>query len=189
MVRYILLCSRGLSLCAPLSRLRRDIQRKSVSTQKRFFSEKNACSLPWYCIRPGWPFNSYGVFSLQDRIVIQQGRLVDQGANKLARDDMLAMIRHGAQYVFASRESDITDEDIDAVLAKGEAKVKNYSMVLRLIWKTCFLSRLRNCRNGWNNSEKGICATLHWTPKMPARRSITQFISLRGKTIVGRRTR
>ncbi|XP_055336791.1 chromatin-remodeling complex ATPase chain Iswi-like [Paramacrobiotus metropolitanus] len=59
-----------------------------------------------------------------DRIVIQQGRLVDQGANKLGRDDMLAMIRHGAQYVFSSKDSDILEENIDAVLAKGEAKTE-----------------------------------------------------------------
>lgn len=55
--------------------------------------------------------------------MIQQGRLVDQGANKLVREDMLAMIRHGAQYVIASRDGDVADEDIDAILAKGEAKV------------------------------------------------------------------
>ncbi|OWA51550.1 putative global transcription activator SNF2L1 [Hypsibius exemplaris] len=59
-----------------------------------------------------------------DRIVIQQGRLVDAAANKLGRGEMLEMIRHGAQHVFASRESDITDEDIDSILAKGEAKTE-----------------------------------------------------------------
>lgn len=55
--------------------------------------------------------------------MIQQGRLVDQAANKLGKDDMVAFLRHGAQYVLASKESDIKDEDIDAILAKGEAKV------------------------------------------------------------------
>jgi len=34
------------------------------------------------------------------------------------------MIRHGANHVFASKESDITDEDIDAILARGEKKVR-----------------------------------------------------------------
>jgi hypothetical protein len=63
-------------------------------------------------------------FIFQDQIVIQQGRLIDQGANKLGRTDVLAMIRHGAQYVFASKDADITEEDIEAVLAKGEAKVR-----------------------------------------------------------------
>ena len=68
-----------------------------------------------------------------DRIVIQQGRLVDQGANKLGKDDMLNMIRHGAQHVFASRDSDITDEDIDAILAKGEAKVYRCHLIT-VLW-------------------------------------------------------
>ena len=36
---------------------------------------------------------------------------------------MLQMIRHGANHVFASKESEITDEDIDAILKQGEEKV------------------------------------------------------------------
>jgi len=37
---------------------------------------------------------------------------------------MLNMIRHGANHVFASKDSEITDEDIDDILAKGEEKVR-----------------------------------------------------------------
>lgn len=36
---------------------------------------------------------------------------------------MLNMIRHGADHVFASKDSEITDEDIDAIMAKGEKRV------------------------------------------------------------------
>lgn len=36
---------------------------------------------------------------------------------------MLNMIRHGADHVFASKDSDITDEDIDSILAKSENRV------------------------------------------------------------------
>lgn len=36
---------------------------------------------------------------------------------------MLSMIRHGANHVFASKDSEITDEDIDVILEKGEVKV------------------------------------------------------------------
>ncbi|KAG7258428.1 hypothetical protein CRUP_031798 [Coryphaenoides rupestris] len=57
-----------------------------------------------------------------DSIVIQQGRLVDPSANKLGKDEMLSIIRHGATHVFASKESEITDDDIDALLEKGERK-------------------------------------------------------------------
>jgi len=57
-----------------------------------------------------------------DSIVIQQGRLVDPNLNKLGKDEMLSIIRHGATHVFASKESEITDEDIDAILERGEKK-------------------------------------------------------------------
>uniref|UniRef100_A0A8C4N542 SNF2 related chromatin remodeling ATPase 1 n=1 Tax=Eptatretus burgeri TaxID=7764 RepID=A0A8C4N542_EPTBU len=57
-----------------------------------------------------------------DSIVIQQGRLIDQQANKIGKDEMLQMIRHGATHVFASRESEITDEDIDVLLERGEKR-------------------------------------------------------------------
>lgn len=51
------------------------------------------------------------------------GRLVDPSANKLGKDEMLSIIRHGATHVFASKESEITDDDIDAILERGERKV------------------------------------------------------------------
>jgi len=57
-----------------------------------------------------------------DTVVIQQGRLIDSAAAKLGKEEMLGMIRHGADHIFASKESEITDEDIDAILEKGEKK-------------------------------------------------------------------
>ena len=54
-----------------------------------------------------------------DNVVIQQGRLVDAN-NKLDKDAMLSMIRSGANYVFSSKESDITDKDIDEILEEGK---------------------------------------------------------------------
>ncbi|XP_003747940.1 chromatin-remodeling complex ATPase chain Iswi [Galendromus occidentalis] len=58
-----------------------------------------------------------------DKMVIQQGRLVDN-SNKLGKDEMMSMIRHGADKIFASKESEITDEDIDAILEKAERKTE-----------------------------------------------------------------
>lgn len=58
-----------------------------------------------------------------DKLVIQQGRLVDAKSSALNKDEMLSMIRHGANHVFASKDSDITEEDIDTIVLKGEAKV------------------------------------------------------------------
>lgn len=37
---------------------------------------------------------------------------------------MLDMIRHGADQVFASKDSTITDEDIDTILEKAEQKTE-----------------------------------------------------------------
>lgn len=51
------------------------------------------------------------------------GRLVDNAANKLGKDEVLNMIRHGASHVFASKDSEITDDDVDAILDKSEKKV------------------------------------------------------------------
>ena len=36
------------------------------------------------------------------------------------------MIRHGAENVFASKDSNITDEDIDGILRRGAEKVRFY---------------------------------------------------------------
>jgi len=36
---------------------------------------------------------------------------------------MLSMIRHGADTVFSSKDSMITEENIDEILARGEQKV------------------------------------------------------------------
>ena len=37
---------------------------------------------------------------------------------------MLNMIRHGANYVFSSKESDITDKDIDEILQEGAKRTE-----------------------------------------------------------------
>jgi SWI/SNF-related matrix-associated actin-dependent regulator of chromatin subfamily A member 5 len=50
-----------------------------------------------------------------------QGRLADN-ERKLGKDEMLQMIQFGADKIFRSSESTITDEDIDALLSRGEAR-------------------------------------------------------------------
>ncbi|KRZ80198.1 putative global transcription activator SNF2L1, partial [Trichinella papuae] len=56
-----------------------------------------------------------------DTVVIQQGRLAET-QKSLGKDEMLTMIRHGADHVFAGKESEITEEDIDCILARSEEK-------------------------------------------------------------------
>uniref|UniRef100_A0A2K5TZ87 SNF2 related chromatin remodeling ATPase 1 n=1 Tax=Macaca fascicularis TaxID=9541 RepID=A0A2K5TZ87_MACFA len=77
-----------------------------------------------------------------DSIVIQQGRLIDQQSNKLAKEEMLQMIRHGATHVFASKESELTDEDITTILERGEKKTAEMNERLQKMGE----SSLRNFR-------------------------------------------
>jgi len=58
-----------------------------------------------------------------DRMVVQQGRLAEQKTN-LNKDDMLGMIRHGASHVFASKDNEVTEMDIDNLLAMGEKRTQ-----------------------------------------------------------------
>jgi SNF2 family DNA or RNA helicase len=58
-----------------------------------------------------------------DKIVIQQGRLVDSH-HKVGSEEMLSMIRHGANVVFSSKDSLTSEEDIDEILKKGEKKTE-----------------------------------------------------------------
>jgi hypothetical protein len=46
-----------------------------------------------------------------DAMVVQQGRLKDQD-NKLSRDELLDAIRFGADKIFKSKDSSITDDDV-----------------------------------------------------------------------------
>ncbi|PIO72732.1 protein, SNF2 family [Teladorsagia circumcincta] len=56
-----------------------------------------------------------------DSIVIQQGRIAE-AQKTLGKDDMINMIRHGAELVFATKDSTITDDDIDVILERAEVK-------------------------------------------------------------------
>lgn len=96
-----------------------------------------------------------------DALVIQQGRLAEQKSKHLLddfscffaawcmdcliwfrwlicaavnKDELLQMVRFGAEMVFSSKDSTITDEDIDRIIAKGEeataeldAKMKKFT--------------------------------------------------------------
>ncbi len=57
-----------------------------------------------------------------DAMVVQQGRLKDK--DKLSRDDLLAAVRFGADKVFKSKDSSITDDDIDLILEAGKKKTQ-----------------------------------------------------------------
>lgn len=58
-----------------------------------------------------------------DKMVIQQGRLSDAKTNTLQKDDLLNIIRFGANAIFASKDADANlDFDIENILKMGEEK-------------------------------------------------------------------
>merc|ERR1719491_2264091 len=57
-----------------------------------------------------------------DAMVVQQGRLKDK--DKVSKEEIMAAVQFGADKVFRSEESTITDEDIDVILERGKAKTK-----------------------------------------------------------------
>lgn len=57
-----------------------------------------------------------------DAMVVQQGRLKDK--DKVSKEEIMAAVRFGADTVFRSEESTITDDDIEIILERGKAKTK-----------------------------------------------------------------
>jgi SWI/SNF-related matrix-associated actin-dependent regulator of chromatin subfamily A member 5 len=56
-----------------------------------------------------------------DAMVVQQGRLQDK-EKKLTTDDLMESIRFGADKIFKSKDSAISDEDIDTILEAGHKR-------------------------------------------------------------------
>lgn len=59
-----------------------------------------------------------------DAAVIQQGRLAEQN-RALSKDELMTMVTFGADEVFKSRRATVTDEEIDAILARGEERTRS----------------------------------------------------------------
>ena len=62
-----------------------------------------------------------------DQLVIQQGRAQQQAKAAASKDDLLNMIQHGAEKVFESKGSTGALDDIDEILARGEARTAELS--------------------------------------------------------------
>lgn len=56
-----------------------------------------------------------------DAAVIQQGRLAEQNST-LEKGDLMKMVRFGADQILSGKGGTYSDEDIDALIAKGEEK-------------------------------------------------------------------
>ena len=65
-----------------------------------------------------------------DAMVVQSGRLKDRD-NKLSRDELLSAVRFGADKIFKSKDSSITDDDIDLILDAGKKKTQELNEKLK----------------------------------------------------------
>ncbi|KAL7550037.1 hypothetical protein ACHAWF_013276 [Thalassiosira exigua] len=68
-----------------------------------------------------------------DAMVVQQGRLKEK--DKLSRDELLGAIRFGADKIFKSKDSSITDDDIDLILNSGKKKTQELNDKLQAAQK------------------------------------------------------
>ncbi len=66
-----------------------------------------------------------------DAMVVQQGRLADQ-EKKLSKSDLLDTLRFGADKIFRSKESSISDADIDAILEAGQKRTEEMNSKLQV---------------------------------------------------------
>eukprot|EP00980_Cylindrotheca_fusiformis_P004471 scaffold953_cov141-Cylindrotheca_fusiformis.AAC.15 len=64
-----------------------------------------------------------------DAMVVQQGRLKEK--DKLSRDELLEAVRFGADKIFKSKDSSITDEDIDMIINAGKRKTQELNEKLK----------------------------------------------------------
>jgi SWI/SNF-related matrix-associated actin-dependent regulator of chromatin subfamily A member 5 len=65
-----------------------------------------------------------------DAMVVQQGRLQDQ-EKKLSKDDLLDTLRFGADKIFRSKDSEVTDEDIEQILEQGRKRTEEMAQSLK----------------------------------------------------------
>lgn len=69
-----------------------------------------------------------------DAMVVQQGRLKDAKA-KLSSDEILKAVRFGADKIFKSTDSSITNDDIDLILDAGKKKTEAMNEKLKVAEK------------------------------------------------------
>lgn len=56
-----------------------------------------------------------------DAVVVQQGRLQSKATNQASKEELLSMIKFGAEEIFKTRQEDVTEADIDRLLDEGES--------------------------------------------------------------------
>lgn len=58
-----------------------------------------------------------------DTAVIQQGRLSDQSQQQMSKTDLMRLVQFGADQIYKATDTkELTDQDIDAILQRGEKR-------------------------------------------------------------------
>ncbi|CAG8519866.1 14502_t:CDS:10 [Cetraspora pellucida] len=101
-----------------------------------------------------------------DQLVIQQGRLT-QSQKAATKGELLTMIQHGAENVFNSSDSTVTDDDIESILRRGEEKTAELSKK----YQSLGLDDLQNFTSesayqwqgeDWSSKRKGQTSRFSW---------------------------
>ncbi|CAN1238805.1 ISWI chromatin-remodeling complex ATPase CHR17 [Linum grandiflorum] len=87
-----------------------------------------------------------------DALVIQQGRLAEQKA--VNKDELLQMVRFGAEMVFSSKDSTITDEDIDRIIAKGEEATAELDAKMKKFTEDAIQFKMDDISDNWMEPPK-----------------------------------
>ncbi|ESS65473.1 transcription activator [Trypanosoma cruzi Dm28c] len=65
-----------------------------------------------------------------DAMVVQHGRMQGRGGNNVSKEELLSMIKFGAEEIFKTKDEDITEADIDQ-LFDGEEKSKQLTSAIK----------------------------------------------------------
>jgi SWI/SNF-related matrix-associated actin-dependent regulator of chromatin subfamily A member 5 len=60
-----------------------------------------------------------------DAAVIQQGRLTEQLSNNMNKNELMRMVKFGADAILTNQGGDFTDDDIETLLARGEQRTED----------------------------------------------------------------
>jgi SWI/SNF-related matrix-associated actin-dependent regulator of chromatin subfamily A member 5 len=69
-----------------------------------------------------------------DAMVVQQGRL-QESDKKMSKQELLDTLRFGAEKIFKSKDSTITDEDIELILEQGRKRTEEMNSKLQVAEK------------------------------------------------------
>jgi SWI/SNF-related matrix-associated actin-dependent regulator of chromatin subfamily A member 5 len=75
-----------------------------------------------------------------DAMVVQQGRIQQSQSGSASNEELLAMIKFGANEIFKARHGDVTEADIDRLLSEGEEKQETLDHEIRQITQNSLAS-------------------------------------------------